>query len=138
MRGTKKVVDILIHIVKHCEIITHQVKIVNADYQNFISRENYGVVDIGSLHVLQIGELVTKLPPEFKITHSDMPWHDIINMRHRLVHGYELLKKEILWDTMLNDVPILNEKCRSILRELDPNAEAEIREELEAETIIYD
>ena len=103
-----------------------------------VSREGRAVLDLCSFYVLQIGELVTKLPPEFKAEHEKIPWRAIANMRNRLVHGYAYLDKNILWQTVLNDVPALNEECRRILRALDPTAESEIRAELEAETIIYD
>jgi len=35
-----------------------------------------------------IGEAVTKLSPQFKTAHSDVPWGEIAGMRNRLIHGY--------------------------------------------------
>ena len=138
MRGTRAVTELLIHIVKYCEKLTYNVKTVGNDYEKFIGRENRIILDASSFYVLQIGELVTKLPPGFKAEHAQMPWRKIVDMRNRMAHGYESLKKDILWEVMTTKIPELNEECRKILRALESTAEVAIREELEAETIIYD
>lgn len=37
----------------------------------------------------------------------DIPWEDIIGMRHRLVHGYFDFNLDILWNTAQHDLPPL-------------------------------
>ncbi len=36
-----------------------------------------------------------------------VPWPAIINMRHRLVHGYFNINLDIVWDTVREDLPSL-------------------------------
>ena len=37
----------------------------------------------------------------------DIPWDDIISMRHRLVHAYFEINLDILWRTVKDDLPPL-------------------------------
>lgn len=62
-----------------------------------------------------IGEACYMLSTIFKETHSDIPWDDIIRMRHVLVHGYATILPELLWHTALEDVPHLKKQIEAIL-----------------------
>lgn len=46
MRGTNLVVEVLFHIVKYCEKLTYNVRLVEGDYTKFIDRENRMVLDV--------------------------------------------------------------------------------------------
>jgi uncharacterized protein with HEPN domain len=46
----------------------------------------------------QISEITRKSLP-------DIPWDDIIGMRHRLVHAYFDINLDILWQTVQQDIP---------------------------------
>ena len=61
-----------------------------------------------------IGEAAYMLSPAFKEEHSYIPWNDIIKMRHVLVHGYATILPELLWQSALNDVPVLRKQVESI------------------------
>src|SRR5271166_4221296 len=45
-----------------------------------------------------IGEAATRLSPEFRQAHSEIPWRDIIGTRNRIIHGYEKVKLDIVWE----------------------------------------
>ena len=62
-----------------------------------------------------IGEAAYMLSLEFKETHREIPWDDIIRMRHVLVHGYATILPELLWHTALVDVPLLKKQIEEIL-----------------------
>ena len=66
-----------------------------------------------------IGEAAYMLSLAFKEAHSEIPWDDIIRMRHVLVHGYATVLPELLWQTALQDVPNLKKQIEAII-----NAEA--------------
>ncbi len=51
-----------------------------------------------------IGEAAYKLTKEFRATHPDIEWDDIIAMRHVLVHGYYQVSPNKLWDTVIKDL----------------------------------
>ena len=54
-----------------------------------------------------IGEAAYQLSEESRANIPDMPWEDIIGMRHRLVHAYFDINLEILWRTVEDDLPAL-------------------------------
>lgn len=63
-----------------------------------------------------IGEAAYMLSVQFKEQHSDIPWKEIIGMRHVLVHGYATVLVEILWHTATEDVPLIKKQIEAILR----------------------
>lgn len=64
-----------------------------------------------------IGEAASKIPEQFQERWAQIPWSEIINMRHRLIHGYDLLDLEILWQTVEEDLPALVGQVEEILAE---------------------
>ena len=66
-----------------------------------------------------IGEASYMLSLGFKANHKEIPWNDIVKMRHVLVHGYATIREELLWRTALNDVPILRSQVLSLLNMSD-------------------
>ena len=66
-----------------------------------------------------IGEASYMLSVEFKESHADIPWNDIICMRHVLVHGYATVLPELLWQTALEDVPRLKGQIEGLLLDSD-------------------
>ena len=54
----------------------------------------------------QIGELANKIGDEFVST-STIPWHKIKGLRNRIVHDYEGIQLNIIWDVITNYLPTL-------------------------------
>lgn len=77
------------------------------DYKTFVNNKllKFGIF----YNVAIIGEAAYKLTKDFIETHTDVPWREIINMRHVLIHGYYQIDPEILWETINNDLPLLRE-----------------------------
>jgi len=77
------------------------------------------------MSLLQIGVLANHLLDDFISSYNDIPWRKIIALRNIVVHGYGELNINILWDTIKNDIPILEKKLYTILndtQECPPNA----------------
>jgi len=53
-----------------------------------------------------IGELVKKLSSETKES-SDIPWKEIAGFRDRAIHHYFGMDLNVIWDTVILDVPVL-------------------------------
>ncbi|MBO7480711.1 MAG: DUF86 domain-containing protein [Bacteroidales bacterium] len=59
-----------------------------------------------TVHNVQIiGEAAYKLTQEFKDSHPELCWKDIITMRHILVHDYYTIEPTILWNVIHEDLP---------------------------------
>lgn len=52
-----------------------------------------------------VGEAAYMLSSEFKEAYPDLPWSQMIKMRHVLVHGYASILPEVLWETATKEIP---------------------------------
>ena len=133
MRGKTGDIERLFHIVKWCrklQIIREKIK----TYEQFIAKENYQSVELSSFYIGQIGELSRNLSDDMKATLSDIPWRQINDMRNQLIHNYGKRNKEIIWSVIIEDAPILMNRCLEILREENSNVDAELNEDFAEET----
>ncbi len=62
-----------------------------------------------------IGEAASRTSPDFRARFEDIPWHQIIGMRHRLIHGYDDIHLDILWETVTVAVPPLIQTLERII-----------------------
>lgn len=62
-----------------------------------------------------IGEAAYQISDETRSRLPDIPWDDIVGMRHRLVHAYFDINLDILWKTVQEDLPLLAERLRYIV-----------------------
>jgi uncharacterized protein with HEPN domain len=85
------------------------------DYSQFESdfRINYAVVR--ALEI--IGEAVKRLPEELKREYPDIPWKGMAGMRDRIIHGYDNVDLEIVWDVIKRDIPLIKPKIMLILKD---------------------
>ncbi|MFN2291057.1 MAG: DUF86 domain-containing protein [Anaerolineae bacterium] len=66
------------------------------------------------LHQLMVlGEAVKRLSGSFRVQHPEVPWTLIAGMRDKLIHGYDIVDLEEVWETVSRDVP-------DLLRWLEP------------------
>lgn len=100
-------------IIKHCNIIIETKQYFGNDYSNFEYNSIYQNAVLTP--VTQIGELVKKLPMDFRNKYSEIPWRNIAGMRDIVVHNYETIDKKILWDVIENEIDRIKEFCKKIL-----------------------
>lgn len=62
-----------------------------------------------------IGEAASRVSEKGQAKHSAIPWRQIIGMRNRLIHGYEEVDLDVLWDTIEVDLPPLIKEPERIL-----------------------
>ena len=65
-----------------------------------------------------IGEAANYITPEIKATFSDLEWTQIIGMRRILVHEYFGMDFELIWQVIINDLPILKEKIETVINSI--------------------
>ena len=65
--------------------------------------------------VTQIGELVKKLPLDFRNKYNQIPWRNIAGMRDIVVHNYETIDKLILWNVADKETIKIREFCKRII-----------------------
>ena len=63
-----------------------------------------------------IGEAVGKLTDELQREYPDVEWQDIKDFRNLLIHEYFGVDLEIVWKIIQDDLPVLMDAVREILR----------------------
>ncbi len=54
-----------------------------------------------------LGEAASKVTEDYRRSHPEIPWRDIIDMRNRIAHGYFDVNIKMVWDTVQEDLPRL-------------------------------
>jgi uncharacterized protein with HEPN domain len=54
-----------------------------------------------------LGEAASRVSAKTQEDLPDLPWPDIIGMRHRLIHAYYDVDHDLVWDTVERDLPDL-------------------------------
>ena len=62
-----------------------------------------------------IGEAASQVPQEVRGKYPNVPWPKIVSMRNRLIHGYDVVDYDILWDTITEDLPLLITELERII-----------------------
>jgi uncharacterized protein with HEPN domain len=64
-----------------------------------------------------LGEAASKLSPNFRKSHADIPFSDIVGMRNKLRPHYFEVDLETLWKTYEEDLPSLKKSLESAIFE---------------------
>jgi uncharacterized protein with HEPN domain len=62
-----------------------------------------------------IGEAASKLTNECRLSIPQIQWNNIIKMRNRLIHAYFDIDLDILWKTVIEDIPPLIMEIERVL-----------------------
>jgi len=101
------------HILDAIDRITRLIQGKNE--QSFVSDE---AVYNASLYLLAvIGEAVGNVSEEYKEAHQEIPWRDIKDMRNILIHEYFGVSGGMIWKTLQNRLPGLENVVRASLLE---------------------
>jgi uncharacterized protein with HEPN domain len=68
-----------------------------------------------------VGEAAYMLTKAFKKAHPATPWKVVQGMRHVLVHDYATIDDRELYNTAINDIPVLLKQVELYLAETDWN-----------------
>jgi uncharacterized protein with HEPN domain len=52
-----------------------------------------------------VGEAASRMAPAECAVYPDIPWLEIVSLRNRLIHGYDNVDFDILWQIVTRDLP---------------------------------
>jgi len=79
---------------------------------------DFAYQNVCGMYMIQIGELTSRLPDDFRKQYNRIPWHKIRGLRNLFVHDYENLDIPRIWDAIENDIPILIAYCEEIISKM--------------------
>ena len=74
------------------------------------------IFDLAITRLLEIvGEAAARVSQSTRDQNAQIPWVAISGLRNRLIHGYDDVDFDILWDVVQNDLPALISQLQSIV-----------------------
>ena len=109
--------DILNHIQEDCEDIAEF--IYGLTEEQFLSRKI--VLKAVAMSLINIGELVKILPPEFCQKYNSIPWKRMSGMRDIVAHKYKTLNMSAVWDVASDRIPEIKNFIKDYLQNQNTN-----------------
>ena len=85
------------------------------NFEDFIINEEK--VDATVFAISQIGELVKNISKETMQGYPQIEWVIIKNLRNKIVHDYEGIKLNFIWDIITEDIVLLKSDLEQIIKE---------------------
>ena len=85
-------------------------------FENFT--KNQLIVDATIRNLEIIGEAASQLSEEVKVKHPEVPWNNIKNFRNVIIHKYQTVDLEIVWDIIQHRLNPLEKQINAILTEI--------------------
>ena len=103
------VLEYLRHIFDETEFIMKRMK--DLIREDFNQDETLMRAFVRSIEI--IGEAAKKIPDDFRSRYPDIEWKAMAGMRDRLIHNYFGIDYDIVWDVVVNKIPVLHRNMRS-------------------------
>ncbi len=88
------------------KILVHAQKIqdycADSDYNSFCNNDI--LVEACVFNLSQIGELAGKLDESFRLLNTSIQWNQIRGLRNRIVHDYEGVNRQLIWEIVQDDI----------------------------------
>lgn len=91
------------------------------DYVDGLSEQAFmadaKTVDAVARNLEIIGEAANKIPSPVEDAHPLVPWRRLADIRHVLIHEYHSVDADILYRTVINDLPPLVIQLQAVLQD---------------------
>lgn len=78
-------------------------------------RDDERTIDAVIRNFLVVGEACRHVPSASRDVHPEIPWRLMEGMRHVLVHDYDTVRLDVIWGTIVTDLPPLLPLLRRML-----------------------
>ena len=62
------------------------------------------LVEACVFNLSQMGELANRVDDEFARSHTEVPWRLLYGLRNRIVHDYEGVNLQLIWEIIRDDL----------------------------------
>ena len=103
--------ELLKRVARYCKRVSDYLLRIETNKETFLADPM--IQDACCMCIVQIGELSSMLSDEMKQKHPEIPWRAIKDTRNFYVHNYGNVDLNYVWNTMTNDIPVLQRWCES-------------------------
>jgi uncharacterized protein with HEPN domain len=93
------------------------------DYDLFITDHKTNFSVVRALEI--VGEAAKNILQPIRQQYPEVPWRDLTGMRDKLAHDYSGVNLRVVWNTVVDDLPILKDQIHRIIQAY----ETEIRDD---------
>jgi len=86
-------------------------------YDQFESNFRINFAVVRALEI--VGEATKRLPMTLRDQYPNIPWKQMAGMRDRIIHGYDTVDLEIVWDVVKQDIPQIKPQIQQILKDYE-------------------
>ena len=86
----------------------------NLSYEEFSN--NSMAIDAVIRNFEVIGEASKNIPKKIKEKYPDIEWKEATGFRNVLIHNYFGIDVEAVWDTLLNNIPLLKKHVEEVFK----------------------
>ena len=98
-----------------------EIAVSKVDYDHFAADFMINFVVVRALEI--IGEATKRLPMSFRDRYPNIPWKKMAGMRDRIIHGYDNVNLEIVWQVVQKDIPQVKPQLLQILSDYEADEE---------------
>ena len=82
------------------------------DYESFSG--DMKLIDACVFNLSQLGELCKLIDREYEAAHPVIPWRQMYGLRNRIVHDYEGVNLQLIWEIISEDLPGLKNQLEKL------------------------
>lgn len=92
-----------------------EILVAGVTYEQFESDFRIHFAVVRALEI--IGEATKRLPMDIREQYPAIPWKGMAGMRDRIIHGYDVVDMQIVWDVVKQEIPRIKPQIKRILKD---------------------
>jgi uncharacterized protein with HEPN domain len=93
----------------------------DVEFQEFVDDFRINFVVVRALEI--IGEATKRLPLSLREQYPAIPWKQMAGMRDRIIHGYDAIDYQVVWDAVKQEIPPVKPHLQQILSDYEAQAD---------------
>lgn len=94
-----------------------EVMLEGVTFEAFAADFRINFVVVRALEI--VGEATKRLPMSLRDQYPAIPWQQMAGMRDRIIHGYDAIDYQIVWDAVKEEIPQVKPHLQQILADYD-------------------